>query len=51
VITICYINGESIVYEGEVSQEDRLKIEALFPYSEIHWEVKPSFPGMVMSKK
>ncbi|MBA7580915.1 hypothetical protein ES708_22813 [subsurface metagenome] len=37
-ITICYIDGEPIRYEGIVSEEGRRKMEALFPESEIRWE-------------
>lgn len=40
-ITICYIDGDPVVYEGIVSEEDRNKIEALYPHeAEIRWEVK-----------
>ena len=39
-ITICYIDGKPVVYEGAVSEEDRRKLEALYPGSEIRWEVK-----------
>lgn len=41
LITICYIDGKPVVYEGIVSEEDRRKIEALYPEAaEIYWEVK-----------
>lgn len=39
-ITICYIDGEPIMYKGIVSEEDRTKMEALFPRSEIRWEMR-----------
>jgi len=39
-ITICYIDGDPVVYEGLVSEEERMKIEALYPGSEIRWEVR-----------
>lgn len=39
-ITICYIDGDPVVYEGIVSEEDRRKLEALFPESTISWEVR-----------
>lgn len=39
-ITICYIDGDPVVYEGSVSEEDRRKLEALYPGSEIYWEVR-----------
>jgi len=39
-ITICYIDGKPVVYEGIVSEEDRRKTEALFYGKEIRWEVK-----------
>ncbi len=39
-ITICYIDGDPVVYEGIVSEEDRRKIEALYPGQKIRWEVK-----------
>lgn len=39
-ITICYINGDPVVYEGLLSDEDKAKMEALFPESEISWEVR-----------
>jgi len=39
-ITICYVDGEPVVYEGVVSEEDRRKVEALYPDRDIRWEVK-----------
>jgi len=39
-ITICHIDGRRIVYEGVVSEEDRRRIENLFPDSEIRWEIQ-----------
>lgn len=39
-ITICYIDGDPVVYEGIVSEDNRRKSEALFPESEIIWEVR-----------
>lgn len=39
IITYCYINNdEPIVYNREFSEEDRRKMEALFPGSVIRWE-------------
>lgn len=44
-ITICYIDGEPVVYEGIVSEEDRRKAGALYPPgTEIHWEVEEILP-------
>lgn len=40
LITICYIDEKPVVYEGIVSEEDRRKIEALYPECEIYWEVR-----------
>lgn len=40
VVTICYVDEKPIVYKGEVSEEDKEKIKALFPGSNIRWEVK-----------
>lgn len=39
-ITIYYIDGDPVVYEGLISKEDRAKTEALFPGKEIRWEVR-----------
>lgn len=39
-ITICYIDGGPVVYEGTLSEEDKRKIEALYPGREIRWEIK-----------
>ena len=39
-VTTCYIDGDPVVYEGIVSEEDRRKIEALYPESEVRWEVQ-----------
>jgi len=39
-ITICYIDGNPVVYEGIVSKEDKRKIAALYPGRKIYWKVR-----------